>query len=82
MAPTSNDNFLTKLARGDADGSDPFLELTASEPEHEEQEDEKLNELLARVNQKMAEPAAAPAPVEEAPELDDRFRPDRTRIVS
>ena len=77
MAPTSNENLLAKLARGESDGSDPFFSLAASEPEHEEQEDEKLNALLARVNQKMAAPDAAPAapdaPAE--PDLEDAFVP-------
>ncbi len=77
MAPTSNENLLAKLARGDTDGSDPFLELTASEPEHQEQDDARLNELLARVNQKMVEPDAGPetALEESGPELEDDFVP-------
>lgn len=78
MAPTSNDNLLAKLARGESDGSDPFFSLTASEPEHEEQEDEKLNALLARINQKMAAPDAAPAGAPDAPEepdVEDAFVP-------
>ena len=78
MAPPSSENLLAKLARGDADGTDPFLSLTASEPEHEEQEDEKLNALLARLHQKMADPIAAAEVTPEKPEepdLDDAFVP-------
>ena len=78
MAPTPNETLLAKLARADADGSDPFLSLTATEPEHEEQEDEKLNALLARINQKMAEPEepAQTTPAEpESSDLQDIFVP-------
>ncbi len=78
MASAPNENLLAKLARGDVDAADPFFHLGASEPEQEEQEDEKLNALLARLHQKMADPSAAeeaaPARVEEClPE--DAFLP-------
>ncbi|MHB8900321.1 MAG: hypothetical protein ACYC6Y_16345 [Thermoguttaceae bacterium] len=73
MASLPNENLLAKLIRGDGGSSDPFLSLAASEPEHEEQEDEKLNALLARIHQKMAEPdAKPPAGPEPPPETDEK----------
>ena len=71
MAPTANENLLAKLARGD-DGEDQLLSFAASEPEHEEQEDEKLNELLARINQKMDDPNTAGDAPEETQEPDEQ----------
>jgi hypothetical protein len=77
MAPPTDENLLARLARGDADGDDSFLSLTASEPEYEEQEDEQLNELLSRINKIADSPdgSRASAAVVEAPDLDDLFVP-------
>ena len=85
MAPASNENLLAKLARGDVDPADPFFSLTASEPEQEEQEDEKLNALLARLHQKTADPIAKAevGPKEpEDPDLEDAFVPTEPESFS
>jgi len=64
MAP--DQNLLARLARGDSQGEDPFSSLAASEPEHDEAKDTKLEALLSRINGAVEPEAPAAEPAEEA----------------
>ncbi|MFH1266517.1 MAG: AAA family ATPase [Planctomycetota bacterium] len=56
MDPSSDQNLLARLAGGGADGANPWSQLAASEPDHddpapgEDDGDKKLNAMLNRLN--------------------------------
>ena len=52
MSDTSDGNLLSRLAAGDtaSDGSDPWSQLAATEPDHDSSKDGKLDALLERIN--------------------------------
>jgi hypothetical protein len=62
MADPKTDNLLARLATGAgaAGGPDPLAELAASQPDHDQGADEKLQSLIDRINTMTKDPAEKP----------------------
>jgi len=69
MTTPTDENLLARLAAGGGDGPDPLATLAARAPDHDDpREDEKLNDLLGRINRLTGTSDAPPEPAEEAAE--------------
>ncbi|MFH1918611.1 MAG: AAA family ATPase, partial [Planctomycetota bacterium] len=86
MDPSSDQNLLARLAGGGADGANPWSQLAASEPDHddpapgEDDGDKKLNAMLNRLNRlgsgkADSEQGAGTSPSEAETDDDNAFFP-------